>query len=149
MTDANGCVASQSATINQPAAMVLQTATNPANCGSSNGSASVVANGGSSPYSYSWSPGSSSSANATNLPAGAYVVTVTDANGCSNNTTVTQDVSACTGIATLSNDASINVYPNPNNGLFVIELTSASKVSVMQALHNMLVVLVVAMVLEQ
>ncbi|MBK9524702.1 MAG: PKD domain-containing protein [Bacteroidetes bacterium] len=82
VTDANGCVASQSATINQPAAMVLQTATNPANCGSSNGSASVVANGGSSPYSYSWSPGSSSSANATNLPAGAYVVTVTDANGC-------------------------------------------------------------------
>ena len=82
VTDANGCTASQSSTITQPAAMALQTATNPANCGSSNGSASVVANGGSSPYSYSWSPGSSSGASATNIPAGAYVVTVTDANGC-------------------------------------------------------------------
>lgn len=68
-----------------------------------------------------------------------YTANGTDANGCSNNTTVTQDVSACTGIATLSNDASINVYPNPNNGLFVIELTSTSKVTVMNALGEIVI----------
>ncbi len=67
-----------------------------------------------------------------------YTVNGTDANGCSNSTTITQDVSLCTGITTLSNDASINVYPNPNKGIFVVELTSASKVTVMNALGQVI-----------
>lgn len=63
-----------------------------------------------------------------------YTVNGTDANGCENTTTVTQNISACTGIATLSNDAAISVYPNPNHGLFVIELTSSSIITVTNAL---------------
>jgi hypothetical protein len=64
-----------------------------------------------------------------------YTVNGTDANGCSNTTTMTQNVSSCTGVTSLANsDVSINVYPNPNNGLFIIELTSASKVTVTNAL---------------
>ncbi len=68
-----------------------------------------------------------------------YTVSGTDANGCENTTTVTQDVSTCTGIATLTNEASINVYPNPNKGVFVVELTSASKVNVMNALGQVVI----------
>lgn len=50
-----------------------------------------------------------------------YTVNGTDANGCSNSSTITQSVSLCTGIsATQSIDASLNVYPNPSNGLFTI-----------------------------
>jgi hypothetical protein len=50
-----------------------------------------------------------------------YTVTGTDANGCSNSSTITQSVSLCTGIsASQSIDASLNVYPNPSNGLFTI-----------------------------
>ncbi len=64
-----------------------------------------------------------------------YTVNGTDANGCSNTTTMTQNVSSCTGVTSLANsDVSINVYPNPNNGLFIIELTSVSKVTVTNAL---------------
>jgi hypothetical protein len=64
-----------------------------------------------------------------------YTVDGTDANGCSNTATITQDVSLCTGIATLSNNTnSINAYPNPNNGLFVIDLTTTSQVTVTNAL---------------
>jgi hypothetical protein len=64
-----------------------------------------------------------------------YTVIGTDANGCVNTKTVTQNVSLCTGIESLVNsDASINVYPNPNNGLFVIELTTSSKVTITNAL---------------
>lgn len=68
-----------------------------------------------------------------------YTVDGTDVNGCMNTTTITQDVSLCTGIATLSNDASINVYPNPNNGLFTIEVTTASKVTVTNALGQVVI----------
>jgi hypothetical protein len=69
-----------------------------------------------------------------------YTVDGTDANGCSNVTTVMQDVSLCTGIVTLSNsNLAINVYPNPNNGLFVVELTSESKVTVTNALGQVVI----------
>ncbi len=68
-----------------------------------------------------------------------YTVDGTDANGCSNTTTITQDVSLCTGIAALTNDALVNVYPNPNNGLFYIELITDSKVSIMNSLGQTIV----------
>ena len=68
-----------------------------------------------------------------------YTVDGTDANGCINSTTVTQDVSLCTGIASLVKDASNNVYPNPNNGSFVIELTTLSKVTVTNALGQVII----------
>jgi hypothetical protein len=68
-----------------------------------------------------------------------YTVNGTDANGCVNVISVTQNVSACAGIATLSNDAAIKLYPNPNNGLFIIELTSLSKITVTNALGQIVI----------
>jgi hypothetical protein len=69
-----------------------------------------------------------------------YTVDGTDANGCSNTTTIMQDVSLCTGIVTLSNsNLAINVYPNPNNGLFVVEFTTVSKVTVTNALGQVVI----------
>ncbi|MGP8215749.1 MAG: PKD domain-containing protein [Bacteroidia bacterium] len=47
--------------------------------GLSTGSASVTINGGTAPYTYSWSPGGGSSSSATNLPAGTYTVSIADA----------------------------------------------------------------------
>lgn len=82
VTDANGCTTTASATVGQPAAMNLSTNSTPAQCGSSNGSASVNASGGSAPYNYLWNPSGATTQNATGLSAGAYSVVVTDANGC-------------------------------------------------------------------
>jgi hypothetical protein len=44
-----------------------------------NGSATVVASGGTSPYTYSWSPSGGSGATASSLCATNYIVTITDA----------------------------------------------------------------------
>ena len=60
--------------------------------GGSNGQIATLVTGGTSPYTYSWSPSGGTSATASGLSAGTYTVTVTDANNCSTftNYTVTQ-----------------------------------------------------------
>ena len=85
ITDANNCQATVNAVITQPAEALLITTTKvDVSCyGSTNGSALVVAAGGTLPYTYSWdaSPVQSTAA-ATGLVPGTYNVTVTDSQGC-------------------------------------------------------------------
>ncbi|MCC6251387.1 MAG: gliding motility-associated C-terminal domain-containing protein [Bacteroidia bacterium] len=93
ITDNNGCVGIVNLTINQPASAltaVIQNAGNPLCNGSTNGSATVLAGGGTAPYSYSWNTNPvQNNAQASNLGAGNYTVTVTDANLCMTTTNVT------------------------------------------------------------
>ena len=56
--------------------------------GGTNGSATVTATGGTSPYTYLWSPSGGTAATATGLSEGTYTVTITDANLC----TVTKSI---------------------------------------------------------
>lgn len=90
VTDVNGCISSMNVSINEPAVMVLQVTATEENCGNANGTATVVANGGTSPFQYLWSNGDVN-AMANGLTAGNYSVTVTDNNGCTaiSNTSVT------------------------------------------------------------
>lgn len=83
VTDVNGCTASNSVTLtDSPGPTASITALNNADCGFSNGSATVTPNGGTNPYIYNWNSGSQSST-LSNVPTGLYYVTVSDANGCS------------------------------------------------------------------
>lgn len=111
ITDNNGCTASASYQVNQPAsALVFGNAviTNVACNGAQTGSITVNVSGGTttSPYSYSWSaPASSSTSTASGLPAGQYTVTVTDANGCtlSQTNSITQPTAVTFGAAAINN----------------------------------------------
>ncbi|MBL0104164.1 MAG: SprB repeat-containing protein [Bacteroidetes bacterium] len=88
ITDANGCTAVDSITITQPSQLVVNTASQPALCnGSSTGSVSVTANGGTTGYSYQWTPVGGTDSSASNLPAATYTVIVTDGNGCTTTAT--------------------------------------------------------------
>ncbi len=82
-TDANGCTATASVTISEPPVLnvTIQLNGNTQCNGSSNGSATATATGGTSPYGYNWDSGEVSQT-ATGLNAGTHSVTVTDANGC-------------------------------------------------------------------
>lgn len=118
-TDANGCSQSFSTTITEPTAVNLSAIPASATNGNNNGSITMAGSGGLSPYSYSINGTNYYSGSLfSNLAAGTYTCYVKDANGCINTTSVTVDQ-----VAGLSDENSIivNLYPNPNNGIFEIE----------------------------
>jgi gliding motility-associated-like protein len=93
VSDSNGCTATASTTITQPALLNVSTSvTANVSCnGESNGSISSSSTGGVLPFTYSWSTGGTNSFN-TGLSAGTYTLTVKDSNGCTStaSATVTQ-----------------------------------------------------------
>ncbi len=91
--DVNNCQTVVNVTITQPAAALSTSITAQGNVscfGGNNGSATIGVSGGTAPYSYSWNTSPvQSSASATDLGAGSWTCTVTDANGCTTTRTVT------------------------------------------------------------
>ncbi|MFN0014781.1 MAG: HYR domain-containing protein [Saprospiraceae bacterium] len=82
VTDTDNCSASISLTIQQPGALLTNaTATGLTAPGSNDGTATANPSGGTMPYSFEWSTGKTEQT-ITGLPAGQYIVTVADANGC-------------------------------------------------------------------
>ena len=90
VTDANSCTATSSVTIGQaPSPTVTTQMTSLANCIGSGGAATATPAGGTAPYTFAWSSLPDTTANIANKPAGAYTVTVTDANSCTATSSVT------------------------------------------------------------
>lgn len=81
VTDANGCFIDTCLTLLQPDAIQLTVTTSNSTCNLPTGSASVNVSGGNSPYTYSWTGGSTSNT-ASSLTPGLYCITVTDSSGC-------------------------------------------------------------------
>jgi gliding motility-associated-like protein len=117
-----GCVSFDMVTINNPAPIgfAFANTSNPLCNGTNDGSITVIPSGGTLPYTYSWSPNSSTNGSVDSLIAGAYTVTVTDANGCTGaqTTTLTNptslavtsviDSSSCNTIADGAIDITVN-----------------------------------------
>jgi gliding motility-associated-like protein len=81
-TDKNGCKGSSSYLLTQPSLLAMTKTIAGLRCfGDSTGNILVNVTGGTNPYNYSWSDGSTS-ASLMKKKAGTYVVTVTDAHGC-------------------------------------------------------------------
>ena len=82
-TDANGCSASLTSTISQPAQALqsIPQITAVSCFNGTNGAIQPGISGGTAPYTYSWNNGSTNNA-LTNVAAGAYSLSMTDANNC-------------------------------------------------------------------
>ena len=111
VTDANNCTVPASATITQPAVLAATNViTNVACNGGSTGAINLTVSGGTTPYTFSWT-GSSFTAATEDIngrPAGAYAVTITDANSCPvsyTGLTITQPAALVASISASTNNA--------------------------------------------
>jgi PKD repeat protein len=80
-TDANGCTATISATLIDPAALALSLQNANLNCPGDQTILDLTLNGGKPPFNFLWSTGETTEDIATNQP-GTYTAIVTDFNGC-------------------------------------------------------------------
>lgn len=109
VTDNNGCTSVESVNITEPSTILPSFSTIGNSCfGGSTGSATLTPIGGTSPYTYVWSTGATTSFITTQM-AGVKTVTLTDANGCTqiNTVTITQPATAVA-----SSTSAINILCN-------------------------------------
>ncbi len=125
VNDSHQCSVTTSVNISQPLTALTATASSSdAVCGQPNGSATVVATGGSGNNAYHWD-NNATTATISNLSAGSYNVTVTDGNGCTAtastsvvNTTSNFAVTISAQNATCGlNNGSTAALPNNPNGV--------------------------------
>jgi len=82
VTDANNCVIRDTAVVGEPTALASSTSVIDVLCnGGNDGGITLTPSGGTSPYTYVWS-NSTTAKDLSNVVAGTYTVTITDANGC-------------------------------------------------------------------
>ncbi|MFI5149416.1 MAG: gliding motility-associated C-terminal domain-containing protein [Bacteroidia bacterium] len=125
--DAAGCSTTQTITLTQPAALSISPASTNTSCNAvCDGTATATVSGGTSAYTYSWSPNTATTPGVTALCQGTYTCHVTDANGCPTQQvfTITQPA-PITDVATtqkvLCNGAcngSATVVPSGGTGAF-------------------------------
>ncbi len=125
VTDAGGCTTTASATITQPTALgiTMSSHTNP-RCNGGTGSATAnPATGGTSPYTYAWTPSGGTGLTASNLTANTYTITATDNHGCvaSATATITQPIAFSTTATVTANvncngSNTGNASASPSNG---------------------------------
>lgn len=118
--DANGCIDVESFTIQEPTPLnsIVSGISHNKCYGNCEGTATVIAAGGTPPYSYTWLGLNQYSQFATNLCAGTYTLIITDANNCTTSQTITiTQPDSLTITANISdvkcfngNDGIINVY---------------------------------------
>ena len=124
VTDANGCVAMATATVDEPTVLIADMiAHTDVTCnGENDGTAMVNATGGTTPYSYEWSAsaGGQTTSLATNLPPGIHTVTVTDANDCETTATVVIEEP---DLLQLMHESTIDVSCNGGSDGYIFVLT--------------------------
>lgn len=128
VTDTLGCTNSNIFIINEPAApvsVVLDTLVNVLCFGDSTGGIDITVAGGTMPYTYAWSNGDTTQ-DLSSLPAGSYMGTITDANGCTLSSAtldVTEPASAVsiavdgTGDENCAGDNSGYIFITPSGGV--------------------------------
>jgi len=121
VTDSVGCVKMDTVTVTSPTAISIALTSTPATCATcADGTASGTASGGTPAYSYSWNTTpAQTTATATGLLPGVYMLCVVDMNGCTKCDTITVNFS--TSIQDIVS-AKTTIYPNPGKDAFTVTI---------------------------
>ena len=126
VTDVNGCSRTDSVQVTEPTQMFINTLKTDVSCfNGTDGSASATPSGGTAPYTYAWNTTPiQNTQTAINLPAGTYIVTVTDANNCSATASVTINQPP-TGVSTSVTFTDVSCFAG-NDGVATVNPTGGS-----------------------
>jgi gliding motility-associated-like protein len=125
VTDGNGCTISGSGTVNGPPPLTTNYTLQHITCkGATTGSFTTVSGGGTSPLTYTWNPSNLTGANQSNLAAGIYAYTVSDANGCylQRQDTIREPATA---LAATSTHTNVSCY-GANNGTITVNISGGT-----------------------
>lgn len=119
VTDANGCTTVATVSITGTSGGTVTITSQTILCNGDSAAATAAMSGGTSPFTYTWSGGQTTSS--VNFPAGNYSVTVTDASGCSSTQTVAITQPTALTASTTATNASCglsdgSVSANANGG---------------------------------
>ncbi|MCB0540474.1 MAG: gliding motility-associated C-terminal domain-containing protein, partial [Bacteroidetes bacterium] len=136
VTDANNCTYTESATVTQPSAPLSLTidSTDISCAGYDDGTATVVATGGTPNYTYSWTNANGqTSATVTNLGSGAVSVTVTDANNCTQ--TISTTINEPTPLVLIATPDSANCW-GENSGSISLTASGGTGFGYLYSINN-------------
>ena len=123
--DANGCTATNCATITEPSAISVSTASTPETCAGNDGTATATASGGTGALSYLWSNLATTSS-INGLVQGNYMLTVSDADGCT--VTITETV-----LGPVLSTTNTNYLVAPDSTLsFCVQPVAATSITILQ-----------------
>ena len=125
ITDANSCLLFNSVVITQPSSItILPSLTFPTCNGICDGSVVLGTSGGTSPYNYTWTPGTSSTATLVNACAGNYTISILDNNLCPSTQIVTlPGVQNMTATASVTNNL---CFGNCNGTASIIAISGSA-----------------------
>ena len=127
--DSKGCIATSSATLTQPVVLTVSTTKIDPKCEKSDGSINLTVSGGTSPYTYLWSDGSTTE-DLTAKVEGTYSVTVTDKNGCIATTSVALTPQDCSfDLALKKVLKTAGTYKPGDNATFTISVINQGTVT--------------------
>ncbi len=133
LQDSRGCTRTDSVVV-RPGNPFTITATITGDDGTTNGSATLQASGGTGPYTYTWFDGSTGPS-ISGLPTGTFPVTISDATGCSQDTSITIGIQVV-GIKNLTT-ALLEFFPNPVKGVLQIAATLPTAEAITIKIYDM------------
>ena len=145
VVDSIGCMVLDSVTIDQPDSIMLSSVVTDEIASGSNGEIDLSVSGGNGGYTFDWDNDGTGDNDDTEdlsgLSSGTYNVTVIDSLGCSDSLSVFVDNAS--GVIERGEELKANLFPNPSDGTFIIEMNNYTKstIEILDVIGNKILVI--------
>lgn len=139
VTNVSGCTSTATAVVADAGnfSVAVSSKANPSIAGASDGFIVVSANGGTPPITYQWNTNATGET-LSEVSAGVYTVTATDANGCKSILVDSLIDPMETAIRNIQSETSVLVYPNPSKDMIHVVVNTSAALNGKIVIENML-----------